>query len=330
MNYQGVYGFDVSYYNDANATPQQIDFHKMKSAGATFVIIRAGQNTWVDPDFSWNYINAKLAGLPRGVYWFYDDRVPPSTQSSMCLSLLGNDRPEMGVWLDLERDYGGNYKGWQNWKKFIETIKGRVPSVGIYTGPSYWMTHRPTGAADLAYFKALPLWIAHYGVTEPLVPNPWDFAILWQSGTPAIGLDYGVESLEIDFDKWNGSPESFCAYFGLKPTEGEPMYQGKTSMIAKVWDTVGGQQIKELPAGTVVKGDAPAVGYAHITSPVNGYTKTIWLINYAPIVVAPPPPPPPTPTDGFVASFDGTITITDAAGVKHSAHIAFDVPMVNE
>lgn len=37
-------GCDVSFYQDDNATVQQIDFAKMRQSGAHFVVIRAGQN----------------------------------------------------------------------------------------------------------------------------------------------------------------------------------------------------------------------------------------------------------------------------------------------
>jgi hypothetical protein len=80
------------------------------------------------------------------------------------------------------------------------------------------------------------------------------------------------------------------------------MYQGKTNQVAKVWATIGGQQISEIPSGAIVSGGAPAAGYAYINagsyngkSWKAGYTKSTWLSNYVEIVVTPPPPPPPDP-----------------------------------
>ena len=66
-------GPDVSFYQDLEETPEKIDFVKMQKT-ANFVIIRAGQNLWPDPDFEYNWTEAKKAGLPRGSYWFYDSR----------------------------------------------------------------------------------------------------------------------------------------------------------------------------------------------------------------------------------------------------------------
>lgn len=85
------------------------------------------------------------------------------------------------------------------------------------------------------------------------------------------------------------------------------MYRGITSQVAKVWATIGGSQIDEIPAGATVTGGAPASGYAHINAGASwkaGYTKTIWLKNYAEVVITPPPPPVVTKTP-FTLSVDG-------------------------
>ena len=64
-----AFGPDVSYYNDDDETPQGIDFEKMKLK-VDFVIVRAGQNKWVDLDFTTNWLAAGKAGIPRGSYWY--------------------------------------------------------------------------------------------------------------------------------------------------------------------------------------------------------------------------------------------------------------------
>ena len=53
-----VIGPDISFYEDDPATPQGIDFKKMR-ASAGYVIIRAGQNAWIDSDFKLNWREAK-------------------------------------------------------------------------------------------------------------------------------------------------------------------------------------------------------------------------------------------------------------------------------
>jgi hypothetical protein len=50
------------FYQDDPATPQGINFDVMLLGGASFVIIRAGQNTWTDNKFaiSWAAGSATL------------------------------------------------------------------------------------------------------------------------------------------------------------------------------------------------------------------------------------------------------------------------------
>jgi lysozyme len=222
-----IIGPDVSFYQDSPTTPQNIDFQKMKAAGAKFVILRAGQNTWADSDFKENYAAAKAAGLPRGVYWFYDSRSSPMSQAILCVSQIDGDMPEIGVWADLEENYGGQYKGWMNWRAFMKALDVKFPLVGVYTAPSYWMTNRPTDTIALDYFKSKPLWIANYNVLSPIVPSPWSFWLFWQYTATANGPQYGAESQELDMNYFNGDEQTFRNYFDLgevpQPETGETM-----------------------------------------------------------------------------------------------------------
>jgi GH25 family lysozyme M1 (1,4-beta-N-acetylmuramidase) len=239
-----VIGPDVSFWQDDNNTPQGINFVQMRDAGASFVILRAGQGAWIDPDFARGYAAAKAAGLPRGVYWYFDSRYSPLSQALLCASAVGQDFPELGVWLDLEESYGGGYRGWQNWIQCLAALKTKFPRVGCYTAPFYWMLNRPQDAESLAYFKSFDLWLAHYNVTTPLVPSPWTSWVLWQYGTPAEGLKYGAESLEIDMNYFNGDINTFHNYFD----------------IVNIPEKPGGimQIIKGKALGTVRRRDAPA------------------------------------------------------------------------
>lgn len=210
-----ILGPDVSFYQDDPGTPQQVDFVKMKAAGARFVICRAGQNAWPDSDFRYNYSAAKEAGLPRGAYFFYDSREDPIKQANLFLGVVAGDLPECGYWLDLEETYGGPYAGWGYWKLCLNVLRENRSKVGIYTAPAYWADHRPADAAALDYFKSFPLWIANFGVTTPTIPAPWTFddAWFWQFTSHGNGLIYGAESLNIDLNLFNGTEEDFKSRF---------------------------------------------------------------------------------------------------------------------
>ncbi|MEW5938916.1 MAG: GH25 family lysozyme, partial [Chloroflexota bacterium] len=80
-------GPDISFYQNEPDTPQGVNFQTLKQ-GSDFVIIRAGQNLWPDPDFKYNWMEAKKVGLPRGCYWFYDSRADPKRQAELWFDLL--------------------------------------------------------------------------------------------------------------------------------------------------------------------------------------------------------------------------------------------------
>lgn len=214
-----VIGPDVSFYQDDPQTPNGIDFRKMRQAGAEFVIIRSGQNLWADRDFKVNWREAKAAGLPRGSYWFYDSRIDPKQQAELWVSLFNDDFGELPLWADFEDNYNGGFKGWKYWYDFIERVKQLTPSsveVGVYTNYYYWLENTVTvniPTASLNYFQQYPLWIAAYNPTGPTVPKPWTNWTLWQFTDNGNGIPYGVESLNIDLNYFNGDINAFRARF---------------------------------------------------------------------------------------------------------------------
>ncbi len=223
-------GPDVSFYQDDPTTPQRIDFEKMKLS-ADFVIIRAGQNLWPDRDIKHNWSASKVAGLPRGSYWYYDSRADPKRQAELWVETLEGDLGELPLFADIEETYGGQYQGWRKWYDFLERLKELVgqKEVAIYTAYYYWRDNAPnpdTDPENLEYFHQYPLWIANYNVTSPSVPKPWttDEWLFWQYTTNGDGELYGVESKGIDLNYFNGDAEAFRERFGLHqppPSAGE-------------------------------------------------------------------------------------------------------------
>ena len=223
-----VIGPDVSFYQDDPETPQGIDFIKMR-ASAGYVIIRAGQNTWVDSDFKINWHEAKLAGLPRGSYWFYDSRTNPKRQAELWVQQFGDDFGELPLFADFEENYKGPHSGWKNWYTFLERLKQLTngKEIAIYTAYYYWRDHAPnstTQASNLEYFHQYPLWIANYGTTEPLVPKPWAKGewLFWQYTETGAGKLFGVESNGIDLNYFNGDLAAFQTRFNLSDTPAPP------------------------------------------------------------------------------------------------------------
>ena len=216
-----VIGCDVSIWQDNNSTPQQIDFTKMVSAGASFVFIKASQGSWMDQDLIYNWSNAKRAGMLRGAYHFLTFDVSPITQADYYWSLMRGDSGELPLVADFEYRATGLTRSTasSSLKLFMERLQvnsGRLPM--IYTSPGFW---NEFGTTDTFWAK-YPLWLGHYTSIDPLtgqlkpptVPSPWNSWLFWQYTSHGDGLKYGAESLNIDMDYFAGTLEQLYAMTG--------------------------------------------------------------------------------------------------------------------
>lgn len=217
---QGIIGLDVSFYQDDDGTPQGINFDIMRDYGVSFVIIKVGQLNYNDPDFKYNWAKAKEAGIPRSAYWFCDDSLSGPEQARKFWSLVKDDPAEGMYFADFEH---GSWKGWTQLYNFLvefQKISG-LPSykIGIYTGYYFWVEFGPRTLAQKQWFSQFPLWIAWYAPHHSYVkvPDTWPECLVWQQGTPDIGPEVGVESQEVDMNKFNGGREKLVYYMGTPP-----------------------------------------------------------------------------------------------------------------
>lgn len=313
-----IIGPDVSFYQDDPGTPNGIDFTRMNRS-ADFVIIRAGQNLWIDSDFKQNWRDAKNAGLPRGSYWFYDSRADPIQQANLWASLIKDDMGELPLFADLEEAYKGEFTGWTHWKKFLDHLRTLVgqKEIGIYTAYYYWVANAPnasTNAGDLEYFHQYPLWIANYGVNEPLVPKPWgnNEWTFWQFTAMGDGILYGAESLEIDLNYFNGDAQAFAKRFNVPvpedPAPQEPV--GKKYVVnagalyvregpGKNYKIKGYLQRNDTVEAYDVNTDGTWLLVKRDSDGLMGWCSITYLVRITPPPTPdpePPPPPPPPPT----------------------------------
>lgn len=190
---------DVSFYQGG------IDWARMEEKTRK-VIIRAGQNLWVDICFKFNYATASLFEISRGIYWFFDGRASPGAQAELLVSLIKNDPPELGIWIDWERNYNGPHEGLRNVVAMMQRIEQLLPGVevGLYTG-YYFFTENSNpiwNAAQYAYLAAKKLWLAFYAALEKvLIPKPWKVMTYWQYGTPSVGKEHGTQTVELDMNQ---------------------------------------------------------------------------------------------------------------------------------
>ncbi|MGE5777287.1 MAG: SH3 domain-containing protein [Chloroflexota bacterium] len=298
-----IIGPDVSFYQDDPSTTPEINFEQMDKA-ADFVIIRAGQNLWVDSDFKNNWRRAKETGLPRGSYWFYDSRAEPKQQAELWVSQFGGDMGELPLFLDLEEAYGGTYTGWTHWKTFLDRLKALVGSkeIGIYTAYYYWNSNAPLSRpTDLEYFHRYPLWIAHYGVVQPLVPKPWSATewLFWQFTASGDGPGYGAESKEIDLNYFNGDAQAFAARFNVPvpedptPTDPTGQYRVNAGTLnvregpGTSYKAIGFFQRNDVVEALESNADGTWLRVRRITDGLTGWASAAYLVK----ITAPPPPP---------------------------------------
>jgi len=187
------------------------DFDVMKSQ-TDYVILRGGQGKYADTEFENNRKGCERVGLKWGMYWFYDDRYDPAIQAAKLSSLFPGDAPRPAeIFTDWEVFYNGDFGGLKNVVAFMERVQQLMPWAvqGMYTG-FYWFTSHSNPVSHQSQYKYLkdkPLWLAWYtndhtptGVEHVRIPAPWTEMTYWQFGTPALGKQYGVESVEIDMN----------------------------------------------------------------------------------------------------------------------------------
>lgn len=306
---RSIFGPDVSFYQDDPGTPQEINFERM-NATVDFIIIRAGQNLWMDPDFKNNWRRAKEAGLPRGSYWFYDSRADPKQQAELWINLLNGDLGELPLFLDLEESYRGTFAGWQHWKTFLERLRALAGSkqIGVYTAYHYWQDNAPfSQPTELEYFHRYPLWIANYGVTQPLVPKPWagNEWLFWQFTASGDGPFYGAESLEIDLNNFNGDAQAFAQRFNVPvpddPTPPDPagnQYRVNAGTLyvregpGTNYKSIGFLRSSDVVEALEANADGSWLRVRRLTDGLTGWASSTYLVR---IIAPPPPPPPPTP-----------------------------------
>ncbi|KAJ4467246.1 glycoside hydrolase family 25 protein [Lentinula aciculospora] len=180
----GPQGIDVSHFQGT------IDWTSVAANGISFVFIKATEGTtFLDPDFSDNYIGATDAGLIRGGYHFaHPDSSSGATQADYFLAHGGGwtaDGITLPGMLDIEYNpsgdvcYGLSASAMVSWiQDFSNTYEfqtGRFPI--IYTTTDWWTTCTGNSAA---FANDNSLFIAHYGSSIGTIPAGWSFATFWQ------------------------------------------------------------------------------------------------------------------------------------------------------
>lgn len=155
-------GIDISCWNEVD------DFYKLKKAGYTFVIIRAGFGKLAaqkDSHFENFYMRARGAGLKIGAYWYsYATTVDEALQEAKaCLECIKGKKFEMPIYYDIEEDATyATGKVNEIFLKFAEYLKSQRYIPGLYSSTGYLDKYiKPETITKGKY----PLWVAQWFTT---------------------------------------------------------------------------------------------------------------------------------------------------------------------
>ena len=162
----------------------------MKADGISFAYVKASEGqTFVDPKYDAHVAGARSVGIKTGAYHF----ARPDTNST---DVARDGRAEADFFLSLAALRSGDLL------PALDLETAGLPAAPMIAWTRAWLdrVRRNTGARPLLYtypyfweqmgqttaFRTYPLWIANYGVAEPLLPGGWRRYAVWQysaSGT---------------------------------------------------------------------------------------------------------------------------------------------------
>lgn len=177
-----TFGIDVSKYQ------QNVDWKKVKQAGAEFAIIRIGYRGYstgalaLDPMFETHLAGAKAAGLRVGVYIFSQaiNEEEAREEAFACSYVLNGRVLDYPVYFDSEYAVPGAHTGRADKLTkaqrtacavaFCEEIQKYGYEPGVYASTSWYSTQ-----LDFNALRSYNIWNAHYGI-----PGPRMDCALWQ------------------------------------------------------------------------------------------------------------------------------------------------------
>lgn len=153
-------GIDISTWQ------RNVDFKKLKAAGISFVIIRAGFGKYLsqkDNMFESHYSAAKAAGLDVGAYWYSyaDTAADAKTEAKVCIEAIKGKKFEYPIFFDLEERKQFN-KGRSFCDSLVTAFCGTMEAAGYYSG--LYISRSPLQSyISSSVAQRYALWVAEYG-----------------------------------------------------------------------------------------------------------------------------------------------------------------------
>lgn len=196
------YGIDVSHHQGNIEWERVARSSKENGYPIRFAIMKATEsNTFTDPDYNDNIINARKAGFVCGVYHFYDPGVSPLKQAQHYINTVKLQKGDFVPVVDVER---AGYRSADLRKDLLVYLKAieshyNVKPI-IYASAKFRRRHLNSAELD-----SYPFWVAHYYVVRPVTDKRWQ---IWQF-TDHASVD-GIREYT-DFNVFKGSEADFNA-----------------------------------------------------------------------------------------------------------------------
>ena len=223
-----VPGIDVSYWEGG------IDWKKVRGAGVRFMFTKATEGEgYEDPTLDDNWVGAESVEILRGAYHFFHPNMNPTKQADRFIQAIKklNDNGELPPVLDLEvTDNQPTQTIIDKAKTWLDRVQGALGKRPIiYSSPGFLKYNFvvPGGGPPL-WTKDYVLWIANYGVSQPLLPKGWLKWTFWQYSES--GTVNGINAA-VDLDWFNGTVEELYQFAGSQPP-------GATTYKVKQGDTL--------------------------------------------------------------------------------------------
>lgn len=167
------------------------DFQQIKNSGIEVVFIKATEGkTYTDPAYNTTFNKAKSIGLKVGFYHYLRGN-DPVEEAKHFLSVVSNLPTDCVHAIDAEDSCIQNSTASSRIRQFADYLKSQGKTAGLYTYDSFYESY-----LNKNIIGDLPLWVAHYGVSEPSIKP---YAGFQYSETGKIpGIDGNV-----DLDEFN-------------------------------------------------------------------------------------------------------------------------------
>lgn len=217
---------DISYWQN----PALFDYDRVANA-ISGAIIRCSYGSKYDYPYGketaypTHYAELHSRGVPLGVYIFLTQYQPVANQVRTLVEAIQGKEFKLGVWLDVENEAGASPLTRQQVHAFMQQAEAELGyPLGIYTSKSQW-----AAIMGGVYYNTRKLWVAHYGVDNPLLPAGWNSYVLHQYAGSATGRIDGYPG-GIDCNRFNGTQAQFDAWVSGEETPDPIVYPPLTKL----------------------------------------------------------------------------------------------------